>query len=162
MLYFAYGSNMNWDQMRERCPSAKFVCIARLTNHRLVFPRKSDTRGCGVSSVEAAKNGDVWGVVFQIDELDVGRLDKREGYNPILEPERNSYVRKEIRVDGDGDNARPLTVFTCVANHQPGQHRPSAEYERAIVEGAKFWHLPADYLKKLEAIATSEPQGHGS
>jgi hypothetical protein len=31
MLYFAYGSNMNWDQMRERCPSARFEFVAKGT-----------------------------------------------------------------------------------------------------------------------------------
>jgi hypothetical protein len=30
MFYFAYGSNMDWAQMRGRCPSAKFVAIAEL------------------------------------------------------------------------------------------------------------------------------------
>ena len=26
MLYFAYGSNLNWKQMlKERCPGAKFI-----------------------------------------------------------------------------------------------------------------------------------------
>ena len=28
MLYFAYGSNMQWERIRERCPSVKFICRA--------------------------------------------------------------------------------------------------------------------------------------
>jgi len=40
------------------------------------------SRSCGVASVEPDRNSVVWGVVFQIDELEVGRLDKAEGYEP--------------------------------------------------------------------------------
>ena len=70
MLYFAYGSNMDWDQMRTRCPSAAFVGIARLPDHRLAFTRFSKTRKCGVADVVPAKGQSVWGAVFSIDERD--------------------------------------------------------------------------------------------
>lgn len=40
MLYFAYGSNMNWDRMKDRCSSACFVGIATLEGYKLAFTRK--------------------------------------------------------------------------------------------------------------------------
>jgi len=49
MLYFAYGSNMDWNQIRGRCPSASFLGIAVLLDHRLAFSRYSTTRNCGVA-----------------------------------------------------------------------------------------------------------------
>jgi len=49
MLYFAYGSNLDFAQMRDRCPSALFVAIAKLPDHRLAFTRKSIKRACGVA-----------------------------------------------------------------------------------------------------------------
>lgn len=52
-FYFAYGSNLDWHQMKKRCPYARFRCVAKLPNHRLAFTRKSRTRGCGVSDVVA-------------------------------------------------------------------------------------------------------------
>jgi len=36
-LYFAYGANMNLQQIRSRCNSPVAVSIARLANHRLGF-----------------------------------------------------------------------------------------------------------------------------
>jgi hypothetical protein len=51
MLYFAYGSNMDPDQMMERCPDAKLNGLGYLPDHILCFPRRSKNRGCGVSSV---------------------------------------------------------------------------------------------------------------
>ena len=89
MLIFAYGSNMNWDQMRERCPSSRFVGIAVLRDHKLAFTRKSVNRGCGVADVVAEDGAQVWGVVYEIVDLDVGKLDASEGFRPGRD--MNSY-----------------------------------------------------------------------
>ena len=82
MLYFAYGSNMNWEQMKVRCPSARFVGVALLRDHRIAFTRRSVTRGCGVVDVVADVGRRLWGVVYEITDLDVGMLDTSEGYRP--------------------------------------------------------------------------------
>ena len=59
-LYFAYGSNLHWPQMKERCPSARFHCVAKLKDHRLAFTRKSISRDCGVADVVPEQGHDVW------------------------------------------------------------------------------------------------------
>ena len=46
MLYYAYGSNVNWQRMPERCPSKRCLGIALPENHNLAFTRKSANRGC--------------------------------------------------------------------------------------------------------------------
>ena len=38
-LYFAYGSNLNLDQMARRCPDAEPVGRVRLDGYRLAFRR---------------------------------------------------------------------------------------------------------------------------
>ena len=40
MIYFAYGSNLDFVQMRSRCPSAQFVAVAKLPDHQLAFTRR--------------------------------------------------------------------------------------------------------------------------
>ena len=45
-LYFAYGSNINLDQMQYRCPDATVYGQAVLDNYDLRF------RGSGVATVE--------------------------------------------------------------------------------------------------------------
>lgn len=152
MLYFAYGSNLDWNQMRRRCPSARICCVAEMKDHGLVFPRKSKERKCGVASIEALRGSSVWGVVYQIDEVDVGKLDASEGYAPGRESVKNSYERVERHVNKDGDNANPLLVWVYVALPQPNAPPPSADYKRQIVDGAKFWHLPEQYIDQLEQI----------
>tara|TARA_B100000315_G_scaffold65392_1_gene59359 strand:+ start:3991 stop:4161 length:171 start_codon:yes stop_codon:yes gene_type:complete len=51
MLYFAYGSNLDNDQMKDRCPSAKDKGTACLKEHRLDFTRHSTRWDCAVADV---------------------------------------------------------------------------------------------------------------
>ncbi len=149
MLYSAYGSNMDWDQMRARCPSVGFLGIARLPDHNLAFTRLSRTRKCGVADVVAAKGQSVWGAAFVIDKKDVGSLDKSEGYAPGRPEKANSYVRVERHVYPP-ESESPWTVSTYLANREDDPPLPSAEYLDVIVRGAQQWQLPASYIKALQ------------
>lgn len=153
-LCFAYGSNMDFGQMIERCPSARFRSVAKLPNHRLAFTRKSTNRGCGVSAVVQEQGSDVWGVVYGITDSDLARLDNCEGYSENKRPEDCAYVRRKEQVLEDGRDDKPLTVWIYFANPQPNPPLPNIEYKRLIVEGAKHWCLPAAYITRLEQIVT--------
>lgn len=154
MLTFAYGSNMNWDQMRERCPSSHFVGIAALRDHTLAFTRGSINRGCGVADVVAEEGAQVWGVVFEITDLDVGRLDTSEGFRPGRD--QNSYYRRECLVFLDGEDHRPLTVSVYFGERQPNPPLPNDAYKNLILTGARHWHLPDEYIRQVERIEVSE------
>lgn len=153
MLYFAYGSNMNWQQMRERCPSARFVGVALLADHKLAFTRESAKRGCGVADAVHEHGRELWGVVYEIDDLDLGKLDRCEGYSPGRE--KNSYWRRERLVLLDRDKERPLTVCSYFGDPQSNPPLPNSEYKQLLVSGARHWHLPEEYVRELEAIAVS-------
>jgi gamma-glutamylcyclotransferase (GGCT)/AIG2-like uncharacterized protein YtfP len=153
MLCFAYGSNMDWDQMRERCPSTRFVGTAVLRDHRLAFTRKSTNRNCGVADGVPEHGRELWGVVYEICDHDVGKLDTAEGYRPGRE--KNSYWRRECLVFLDNDGERPLTVSTYFAEREPNPPLPNAEYKNLILSGARYWHLPEGYIRELEEIRVS-------
>lgn len=153
MLYFAYGSNMDFRQMRDRCPSVRFLAVAKLPGHRLDFTRRSNPRQCGVADVVVDDVGEVWGVVYDIAETDLGRLDWSEGYRPGREAHLNSYFRDQRHVLRDGDEKSPLLVWIYLANREPDPPRPNSAYKGLIVDGAVFWHLPSDYIEKLRQIA---------
>lgn len=156
MLYFAYGSNLDWKQMKKRCPSAQFVCKATLKDHRLAFTRRSEVRKCGVADVVNELGKSVWGVVYQISEHDVGSLDKSEGFGPDRERDKNSYVREERHVYEEGDTEKPLAVSIYIANKQKDPPLPNSDYKRLIVQGAKYWHLPEEYIGSLEQIKVAK------
>ena len=152
MLYFAYGSNLDFVQMRERCPSAQFVTTATLPAHRLAFTRKSIGRNCGVADAVVDEKEVVWGVVFAIAETDLGRLDNSEGFRPSRPLSANSYNREERHVFRNDDKDDPLLAWIYLANRQSDPPLPNAAYKKLILEGARFWHLPEGYIKKVEDI----------
>src|SRR6266849_3670446 len=83
MLYFTYGSNMDWDEMHTCCPSALFSSTARLDDYKLAFTRLSSRRKCGVTDVLSALGCCVWGVVYDIGApRDIDSLNRKEGYRP--------------------------------------------------------------------------------
>jgi len=151
-LTFAYGSNMDFTQMRERCPSAQFVCVALLKNYRLDFTRKSTKRKCGVSDVVPAPDSVVWGAVYEITEYDLAILDWNEGYRPSRSAESNAYNRRIGTIYQDGDETKPLAVEIYFAVPQENPPLPNQDYKDLIVNGARQWKLPADYIAKLELI----------
>jgi len=153
MFYFAYGSNMDCGQMRKRCPSARFVGVALLPDHKLAFTRESVDRRCGVADVVAEDGAQVWGVVHEITDLDVGKLDASEGFRPGRD--KNSYYRRECLVFLDGEDQRPLTVSAYFGDPQPNPPLPNAAYRDLILTGARHWHLPEEYIRELEQIEVS-------
>ena len=156
MLYFAYGSNLDWAQMKQRCPLAKFVCRAKLPAHRLAFTLKSAMRDCGVADVLPDQTKDVWGVVYELPDSELKNLDKKEGYRPGKPYEQNQYTRKDQYVWPDGDAKRPLLVALYLGHAQLDPPLPSDDYKKLIVDGAKHWKLPTEYIHQLESIQTED------
>jgi hypothetical protein len=137
-------------QMKGRCPSARFAGVAKLPDHRLAFTRRSVTRGCGVADALPEARRSIWGVVFDISELDVGKLNKDEGYRPGRDT--NSYWRRGCMVFLDGDEDQPITAETYFAKREMDPPPPNRAYMDLILSGARHWHLPADYIAELEAV----------
>lgn len=153
MLYFAYGSNLNWERMKNRCPSAEFYCKAFLPDYRIEFTRESSKLNCGVADIIWDENNKAYGVVYKIDEDDLGRLDKREGYIP--QRDINCYKRIEIMVFKEDNDEEPITVFTYeVEKKEFGKYKPNNDYKNLIVDGAKHWDFPERYINFLENIET--------
>ena len=71
--YFAYGSNMNLEQMKYRCPAAEVVENVRLEDYRLAFRGRAP--GNGVATVLPEKGSCVEGVLWKITEACEKSLD---------------------------------------------------------------------------------------
>lgn len=138
--------------MRDRCPSAQFVAVAKLPKYRLAFTRKSKDRSCGVADVVADAANDVWGVVFDIPDAEFGKLDATEGFRPGRPLNRNSYNREQRHVLRDGDGDQPLLVWIYLGNAQHNPPPPNPDYKRLLVDGARYWHLPSNYVARLKRI----------
>ncbi len=52
MLYFAYGSNLNWHQMmKERCPESKYIQPYKLKGYKLCFSHKTKHSAYGHANI---------------------------------------------------------------------------------------------------------------
>ena len=93
-VYFAYGSNLEPDQMRARCPGSRVLCRAILPDHVLVFRGFSRDWEGAVATVEPAPGEVVHGVVFEVTPADVESLDRYEGY---LGPQHAANLYDRVR-----------------------------------------------------------------
>jgi gamma-glutamylcyclotransferase (GGCT)/AIG2-like uncharacterized protein YtfP len=150
MIYFAYGSNMDWDRItsRDRAPSAQFLFRATLPEFVLRFTRRSDKQKTGTADVVAESGALVWGAVFHIEDQDSDKLDSAEGVNS------DAYRREQLTVFVENDSSRLLVrVRTYVVCRKKEEHQSPAQwYLDHILKGARRWGLPADYVARLEAI----------
>lgn len=98
-LYFAYGSNLDFDQMAARCPNAEYVGIATLKDHVL----KLDS--AGYATVVAQPGAHVQGALWNLDRCDEAKLDGFEGV------ETGCYHKEDITVDFVGKHDQDDVIY---------------------------------------------------
>jgi gamma-glutamylcyclotransferase (GGCT)/AIG2-like uncharacterized protein YtfP len=132
MDYFAYGSNLNKKQMKERCPDAKPKFKAVLPNYKLFFTGWSREWKGGTASIKPVRGQNVPGAVWDISESDLRRLDRYEGY-PTNYDRINVLVINEDGVAGK--------AITYIKRQQSDETKPSAEYLAIIRQGYRDWGI---------------------
>jgi hypothetical protein len=76
-------------------------------------------------------------------------------FRPGRPDNQNEYTRENHSVWREGDAKRPLLVSVYRGHPQRNPPLPDSNYKKLIVEGAKHWQLPANYIQELEAIQTA-------
>jgi gamma-glutamylcyclotransferase (GGCT)/AIG2-like uncharacterized protein YtfP len=146
MLYFAYGSNMEKTQMQKRCPSHKFISVARLEHYTLAFTRYSDRWGGGVADLLPERGKVVHGVLYDISPSDLQLLDQYTGYP-------HCYLRGDVFLETASKERLPAMTYFAV---RQGVLKPSKRYLDQILKGARAYHLPKDYIGFLKSIETED------
>ena len=82
--YIAYGSNLNLEQMAQRCPTAYVVGSTTLKNWRLLF---RDAAHTAVATVERAPGCAVPVLIWRIQPGDERALDRYEGWPRLYRKE---------------------------------------------------------------------------
>ena len=75
-LYLAYGSNLNLEQMANRCPTAKVVGNSKINGYRLLF---RGAHAGAVATIEPFKGESVPVLAWEITPADEAALDRYEG-----------------------------------------------------------------------------------
>jgi hypothetical protein len=158
MLYFAYGSNLDPDEMKACCPGHHVVGMAVLHDHRLGFPLYSNQWEGGVAGLVHAHGQKVWGILAELTESDQAALDEHEGWRGPGN-QHNLYERETVTVElvrpEDGSaprRVRAATYYPRVSNPSP----PSRRYLDALLRGAHHHRLPEEYVEWLETIGVAQ------
>ncbi|GAB4335859.1 MAG: hypothetical protein Kow0010_23490 [Dehalococcoidia bacterium] len=147
MRYFAYGSNMDPEQMAERCPGAVPFGPARLDGWRLTFDRFSTRRRGYVADVVPAPSAATWGVLWEVTAAHLEALDRSEGVA------NGAYRRAELKVRANDGSLVDAVAYTVCEPGPPGP--PSPAYLGHLLRGAHAAGMPAWYIRFLEGFATS-------
>lgn len=145
-LYFAYGSNLEMDQMSERCPESRPVCKAILYGYLMKFRGSS----FGVATVEKKEDSCVYGAIYEVTKKDIRALDVFEGY-PSL------YTRKKVKVVTENGCTQEVFVYVMVRDYDI--RFPSRKYYDTIRRGYEHWGYNTEPLQ--DALSRAVLQYYG-
>ena len=134
-IYFAYGSNMNFDQMALRAPSSCFISVGFIKNNQFIINSN------GVASLIRKENSRVYGALWKLNEDDLINLDKFEGLHKQI------YKRVEGTVF-DSNNHQTLAQIYIASDSTFGQ--PRLGYLEKIIESAKSLQFDNQYIEELK------------
>lgn len=144
-LYFAYGSNMDQDQMKERCPSAVLIGTATLADYHLVFTIFSPKRQCGCADIVQSSDDTVYGLLYRLTDADMEAMDTFEGV-PL-----HHYRRITVRVGGPSGEVDAYSYD--VIDKQKDLH-PSVHYLGLLQSAATRFAFPVSYREFIDSIQT--------
>ena len=122
-MYFAYGSNINLDQMAYRCPAAQVVGPVVLEGYELLF--RGNASGNGVATIKPKEGQQVHGLLWRITPGCERSLDLYEGY-PHL------YRKENLSVTMDGGE-RDIMAYVMTGEREYGV--PARSYYETIARG---------------------------
>ena len=134
-LYFAYGSNINLEQMEHRCPDAQLVGPVTLQNYELQF------RGSGFATVAPKESGVVHGLMWKLPPTSEQTLDRYEGYP-------RHYIKEAVMVQTADGSKIPVMAYIMAEPLCCQPALPSPYYYRAIQQGFEANGLPVESLEE--------------
>lgn len=141
MLYFAYGSNMDREQMRQRCPGAVLLGPAVLEGYRLVFGGHSDRWGGAVATVEIGDGSKVEGLVYYVTPNDLKSLDAFEGHPHV-------YQRQVMTVTCCfGGEVYDREVYVYMMPVLEELREPSSSYRKVLAVAYRCWGFNLNALR---------------
>ena len=137
MWLFVYGTLMDPEKVKrilKRLPKSR---IAYLPGYELTFNKKGDKGG----NPNLKPGRGVWGVVYDVNESDLRKLD-------LVSPK---YARKYVEVLVDG---KPVKAWVYIAKPEYTDDglKPDRSCIERMVRGARYHGLPEDYVNWLENL----------
>lgn len=156
--YFAYGSNMDKEDLDAWCEkknypkiTLKSIIPAKLVGYRLAFNYSSSSRNCGAANIMEVENGEVYGLLMEIDNDELQIIREKESYPKC-------YKEIGICVDSlEGQRNVEAITYKVAKNKESNCHEPPSKYYiRLIISNAIKYQFPSFYIEALERVETKE------
>lgn len=140
-LYAAYGSNLDPDQMRRRCPHSPLQGTGWLRGWRLTFGGEDLGWEGALATLVEDPDSTVFVALYDVSRADEQLLDEWEGADTGV------YTKLRVRVATlDGD----VLAWAYLLDAYEGG-LPSARYLGVLADAAEAAGAPADYVAALRA-----------
>jgi hypothetical protein len=138
--YLAYGSNLNVQQMRFRCPDARVVGTAEIPDYQLLF--KGSKTGAYLT-IEKRTGAVVPVGVWEVSKADELELDRYEGcptfyYKTEMEVAVKSWRNGKIET---------MKAFVYIMHEDRKLGIPSSQYVRTCVQGYRDFGFDLKHLR---------------
>ncbi len=141
--YFAYGSNMSQQRMKERGLAPISRESAKLAGYELVFNKKAWKGDWGYANIQPKLNSVVEGALYQFPEEDLALLDKVEGFP------KHYYRLKLVVTVGSTAWIQAITYVAAPSKIMEGL-QPTEEYLQHLLAGRDL--LTDAYYQQLVAF----------
>lgn len=146
--YFAYGSNMSRTQMTSRTGPIRegdeAPRLALLRGYQFGFTVRSTDNRIYANVLPSATNDVVHGVLYRCGEAGMRVLDRYEA----------GYQRRQVSVTDRSGHIYDATVYVGLPECTVEPGKPSPRYRDIVLSGAREWELPAEYIAKIEWLAS--------
>ena len=136
--YIAYGSNLNVEQMRYRCPDAKIAGVTELHGYELLY--KGSKTGAYLT-IEQKEDGIVPVAVWEVSAADERRLDIYEGFPDF-------YYKKKfmITITKKNGEKKMIIAFVYIMHEERKLGKPMWNYIECCKDGYDFFGFDKNYL----------------
>jgi hypothetical protein len=142
--YIAYGSNLNKEQMAERCPGARVVGVSELKDYRLMF--KGSLTGSYLT-VEPEEGCTAPVGVWEVTAAHERSLDRYEGYPTFY---YKTGMTLPVR-DPETGEVRTLNAFLYIMHEDRSLGLPTGGYVDVCRQGYRDFGFDESTL--AEALA---------
>jgi gamma-glutamylcyclotransferase (GGCT)/AIG2-like uncharacterized protein YtfP len=139
-LYAAYGTNLDPEQMRRRCPHSPVRGTGWLEGWRLTFGGEDVGWEGALPSLVEDPLGSVYVMLYDVPDLDEKVLDEWESY---------PQIREKIRLRVTTLDGTPLAWVYVLRAYEGGM--PSCRLLGLMAEAAEAAGAPKDYLDELRS-----------
>lgn len=132
--YLAYGSNLNMEEMKQRCPFSVPIGATTINNYRLVY---KGTKYTSYLTIEPCEGSIVPVGVYEITPLDESNLDFYEGVPTF-------YTKETITVQLYGQEIEALVY---IMNPNYSYNLPTSMYIERCINGYKYFKFDPKFLE---------------